>query len=368
MPAAPVAGDRPPGRNLVETLRAAGARTLKLLPRMRHPALVAALFVAGSASPALALEQGTHKDISREACKALGLTNDFCDRVGVEAYNVDRWEWETMAAHAQIAPGQDACQGADSAVGRVAELGADIRNKLFDFRNQDRKAATDGIAKQLGRALHTVQDNCAHHGITNIQHAWYSLSDTCHGTSMTPDTKPEAAECAKRETAAVMDAFRQAMEDAGITHYDMRSATDRWGIVAPLGGVCKYLDSANEWDGRDTAWNNDVVVPLLRAKFSDALRGVGNEARACANGPIAASVFGDLDTSGGMSSCWYVKAGCAVFRDSPFDADMGGEDLDPDENIGEEEQGGCNAGGAGGLGLAFGAMAGMLVLRRRRTK
>src|SRR5262245_46459410 len=54
---------------------------------------------------AFALDQSVHQTISHDACTAAGLPQDFCERVGTEAYNVDSYEWSRPEAHAQIGAG-----------------------------------------------------------------------------------------------------------------------------------------------------------------------------------------------------------------------------------------------------------------------
>src|SRR3569623_1408635 len=72
------------------------------------------------------------------------------------------------------------------------------------------------IASSIGRALHTVQDDCAHHGMPNPQHAWFSLADYCEGTATNPDVQDSAISCARAETAAVMKVAADAIQSTGL--------------------------------------------------------------------------------------------------------------------------------------------------------
>jgi hypothetical protein len=51
----------------------------------------------------------------------------------------------------------------------------------------------------------------------NNQHAWASLTDTCTGSKTSPDLAPEAASCARTESAAVMNAFVTEIRTAGLS-------------------------------------------------------------------------------------------------------------------------------------------------------
>src|SRR5262245_9017202 len=85
-------------------------------------AVVIIVMTVGSTS-AWALDQSAHQAISHDACIAAGLPQDFCERVGTEAYNVDSYEWSKPEAHAQIADGDIACTWANAALDRERQLG-----------------------------------------------------------------------------------------------------------------------------------------------------------------------------------------------------------------------------------------------------
>src|SRR5438874_11683851 len=98
---------------------------------MRTSAVI--FFLAAFPTSAFALDQAVHQSISHDACTAAGLPQDFCERVGTEAYNVDSYEWSHPEAHSQIADTgaiSTACTAANAALERERTLGGDIRTSL----------------------------------------------------------------------------------------------------------------------------------------------------------------------------------------------------------------------------------------------
>jgi hypothetical protein len=79
------------------------------------------------APPAHGLSQGKHRDLSSAACHDESLPSAFCDEVGAAAYNVDHYEWEDLAAHAQPEAGASACQAANAAASRIHTLALEMR-------------------------------------------------------------------------------------------------------------------------------------------------------------------------------------------------------------------------------------------------
>src|SRR5205823_6276616 len=142
-------------------------------------AMRSVMLVLAMTGSAYALKPGAHADLATKSCTAAGLPHDFCARVATEDYDTDSHEWTDLSAHAQIDDGMTACDAADAAAARAWGLGRDLRTLL----QTDAGAA----ATALGRALHTIQDDCAHHGMPNPQHAWFSLEDFCEGTALSPD-------------------------------------------------------------------------------------------------------------------------------------------------------------------------------------
>lgn len=323
-----------------------------------------------ASSSAFALEQAKHRAISRDACSAVGLPEDFCERVGVEAYDVDAYEWNDLSAHAQVDVelGQTACEAANLAADRVHGLAQDLRDGLFARARGEAWADGSFLATQLGRALHTVQDDCAHEGLINPHHAWLSLSDSCSGTSVSPDVQPEALACARRESAAVLAAFRATVDEAGIDPGSLDDDTARgWTHWPARGDVCAFLAGANDWDGNDTRWNAAVVVPALRAQFTAGVGGWAATGDVCGGDPDALApraIAAAVDTSRGQSRCLKIKLYCLGKADA---ADEAPPWVDPADEaaaaVPAPTSGGCaTAGGdasAVGLvliGLALGAM------------
>lgn len=286
---------------------------------MTRPALllVAVPFALLALAPltASALEQPKHRALSRDACAAAGLPWDFCERVGTEAYNVDSYEWNDLSAHAQIdvGKGQTQCDGANAAAGRVRTIGGDLRNGIRAFAAGEKWATGTWLATQLGRALHTIQDNCAHRGVSNPHHAWLSLSDSCKGTKSSPDTRPEAVECAQRETADIVDAFAVAVSDVGVDLEDLDDGvSDGWGHWPTRGEVCEFLASGNGWNGVDDHWDNGVAVPALRDHFAAGVFGASISTDVCNGDPNALAAPADpaINTSQGQTFCFKISAYC----------------------------------------------------------
>ncbi len=331
---------------------------------VRFLPLVVVIATGGSAH---ALKQSAHRSISELACEDAGLPDSFCDRVGVAAYNVDRYEWSTPAAHAQMADGQSACDGANATLARVQSLGADVRVSLAQLAESPSAALAEHVASQLGRALHTVQDNCAHRGLPNAEHAWASMSDTCDSTNLSPDTRPDAFSCARDETEIIMDAFVAAVNDTGASTDDLSNAGTGWTHWPTRGDVCAFLASAGEWDGTDRHWNNAIMSPALRNQLTGAMLASGQPtANICAGGPDSLAPTdpaAPVNVAVGAPSCVSVSLYCVGKGD--------GEDAPPPWDDGADDQqlqpAGCAAGQRGGSGAVLMlAFAALIATRRRR--
>jgi MYXO-CTERM domain-containing protein len=226
-------------------------------------------------STASALAQTQHKSISITACTAAGLPADFCDEVGAAAYNVDLYEWDLLAAHAQPEEGQSQCDAAYAVTSRVQSLAKELRTLLQTPGVTISAESLRSIALAFGRTLHTLQDNCAHSGMPNIEHAWFSLSDACLNTQSSPDLQPEATQCAEQETKVAFEAFVAAYQQASLFPGDFlmyKESTDLApNFWPPRGGVCDFLKGAGSWDGQDRRWNNAVVVPALESQLYTSL-------------------------------------------------------------------------------------------------
>jgi MYXO-CTERM domain-containing protein len=325
------------------------------------------LFTLLASAPAFALNQSEHRSISETACLDHGLDANFCELVGTTAYNVDASEWSDPAAHAQAAEGQSKCAGANAAANRVATLTASIRAQ---FSAPEGVARTNAIAVALGRVLHTVQDNCAHDGQPNSQHAWASLSDSCYDTDISPDVQPEAIDCATQETGAAITEFIDAMAETtatsgGITDVE---ANAHWPA---RGDVCAFLDTANSWDGVDRRWDHPTMVANIGDVFALGISGAPAPGDLCASDPHAIdppSPAPVVDTSGGEDFCFTVKLYCIGKADS---ADAAPPWVPPEAPAPQasNDSGGCSlasppAGSSGATWLL--ASLALLLYRRRR--
>jgi hypothetical protein len=259
--------------------------------------VVPSLFCGGVA---FALKPAVHRSISLTACQEAGLSYDFCRRVGAADYDTDANEWDDLSAHAQIDRDQSACEAADRTATRLASLGSEARDALDSLAGSSSLKDADRLAIALGRALHTLQDDCAHHGMPNPQHAWASLSDFCQGTSESPDIQPGALDCATSETEAVFSTFAELLDARGVSRevFSGLCAIDLDGdgaggfdpcrlyLPAPW-DACAFLGEADEWDGIDRQWDNARVLPALDAAFVSALRSGQSAPELCGGDPLA---------------------------------------------------------------------------------
>jgi hypothetical protein len=296
------------------------------------------------ASPAWALKPSKHRDLAEAACAAQHLPTAFCDRIGQTVFEVDYREWTDLAAHAQREPGQDRCAAADAAADRVTALATDA---ITSAHARDYDAA----AVALGRALHTLQDECAHHGMTNEEHAFLSLEDTCgDDVNASPDTQPAAIECARTRTNDAMAAAALALADvswAGVDTlcrgYDNENTCQLASLPSPF-QACDFLALHKNWDGADSRWNADLVGPALVAAFNAGLRG-SSAPSVCATSSIDPVAPHPLVTNRD-AGCGLTDIVCLGKADAP--------------EVAPETTGGCNAVGAPGLLVA------LLALRRKK--
>jgi uncharacterized protein (TIGR03382 family) len=345
--------------------------------------LALVLTVLTGASTAHALNQSKHFDVTLASCASAGLPDAFCERVATEVYNVDAHEFNDLSAHSQIPDGSTACDAANTSLWRVFWLGGQVRAALANVAAHASVAANDAIAQNLGRALHTVQDNCAHSGMPNPQHAWHSLSDVCRGTVESPDVNPAAFACASNETDAIFSAFVDVVNDQHTRFADLtRITTDNDTHWPAYSDVCDFLGSAGDWNGQDRRWDNAVVRPALTDRLVRALYGADASqfARVCTgadNGVVAAYSDADHDTSGGAQSCIKIHTFCLGKADAAADAEPPPYEPMPAAPVSSaatttngQVTGGCSAGGSGSpdaaAPLAFVLVAAALLFSRRR--
>ena len=334
-----------------------------------------------SASSAHALNQSKHYDVTLASCTHAGLPNAFCQRVAVDVYDVDASEFNDLSAHSQIPVGSSACDAANASLWRVFWFGGQVRTAAAAVGQRASTANADALAQDLGRALHTIQDNCAHSGMPNPQHAWHSLSDTCQGTTESPDVQPAAFGCAANETDAVFSAFVDVLHDSGATFSSLRNVgTDNDKHWPAYTDVCDFLGSADDWSGVDQRWDQSVMRPALTNRFVRGLYGADDSQfpRVCTGAfDGVARTYSDarLDTSGGAQSCLKIHVFCLGKADGaapdseppPYETDptAGSAPATTDAGV----SGGCSAAGPSAPATAvvpLGLLVAALSLRRRR--
>jgi hypothetical protein len=307
-----------------------------------------------ASSPAWALQPAKHRALAEAACADAGLATAFCSRMGKAAFETDYKEWDDLSAHAQRELGEDRCSAADAAVARVDHLAHDA---VASTRAGDLEAG----AIALGRAIHTLQDECAHHGMTNQEHAFYSLEQVCTSEDTSPDVQPEALACAESRTrqafALVAPALANTRWDA--VDWICRDSEDRdTCATASLPGpwtACSFLAEHKEWDGVDSRWNADRVGSALMSAFAAGLAGDLSPRSVCGGDASA------IDPTAPHATVTDRNAGCGL-----IDITCLGK-VDEDSGAAMSESGGCAAGHSGG---AAGALLVSLIaagLLRRRS-
>lgn len=348
----------------------------------RPSACLFALATLSLPATAFGLAQSKHKSLSYQACRSAGLPMDFCDEVGAAAYNVDRHEWDDLAAHAQPEVGQSHCEAALAVTGRVHTLAGELRTLLTAPGATQTRESIEDIAKAFGRTLHTLQDNCAHSGVPNAQHAWLSLSDSCLDTESSPDVQPAAVECATAQTTLAVNAFVSAYEGASLKPSSFKMYKEDNEQIAlfwpPRGGVCDFLKSADTWNGQDYRWNNDIVVPALETQFYTNLvvDPAAPAADLCAGNPdaIVTAAAPAVDVSQKIEWCTSIKLYCAGKADGteaspPWDPEA--PSTPPTTAQGGGESGGCNLhkhSSSNWPSLLLGALGMSIGWRRRRRQ
>jgi hypothetical protein len=344
-------------------------------------ALVAAALLTASAS-AHALNQSKHYDVTLASCTHAGLPRAFCERVAVEVYNVDANEFNDLSAHSQVPAGSTACDAANDSLWRVFWLGGQVRASVIAVGNDGSRRSADAVAQNLGRALHTLQDDCAHSGMPNPQHAWHSLSDVCRGTTESPDVNPAAFACASNETDAVFSAFIDVLHDGGADFASFGNIeTDNDKHWPAYTDVCDFLGSAGDWQGSDGRWDLRVVRPALTDRLVRGMYGADSSQFqfVCTSGSdnvVPQYSYDNRDTSGGAQSCLKIHAFCLGKADGvaadaeapPYETDAT-TTADPTPAPTAGVHGGCSMNGdapassaAAPLGLLIAAF---LLLRRK---
>jgi hypothetical protein len=318
-----------------------------------HPRLLqlplAAAVVAATAGPSWALAPGKHRAILEAACSEAGLPYELCRRAGRADYETDYREWNSLAAHAQRERGQDRCPAADAAQARLDQLGRSIVESAA-------VADYERVADDLGRAIHTLQDECAHHGMTNPEHAFYSMKQTCSSGEHSPDVQPEAIACATSRTREAMwfvaDALaggnRAAMDSVcsiglgGGGEGGDQDTTCATAVLPTPSMGCRFLAEHKNWDGVDSTWNGGIVGSELFDAFVAGLTGVPASTTVCRGDDHAIDpVSPRPDVTDREVGCLLTDIGCLGRADDP------GEDGEPHD---DGDDVGCQGGrGVGGL-------------------
>jgi hypothetical protein len=323
--------------------------------------------ILGAGGTAHALKPAKHRDLAINACVAAHLPTAFCQRIGEAAFNTDAQEWDDLAAHAQREEGQPRCEAADAALARVDGL---AREAIERIRGGD----DGGGADLLGRALHTIQDECAHHGMTNPEHAHYSLEATCSSADVNPDTQPAAVACAAAQTTAALQVIAAELAVApavpvgplgevcptDYTNDSRRTVCDYTVLPGPT-QACAFLATHTAWDGVDTRWEATAVGGQLVAALAAGLAGGPAPAPACGAGPIDPIAPPPVvDVAAADVSCFVASVGCLGKVDGEPGAPAAATSSEPGG-------GGCSTSG-GRSWLPLLAVAGVVARRRRRAR
>jgi hypothetical protein len=285
-------------------------------------------------SSAFAFDPSVHRGITKTACQDQGLPSSFCERVSIETGNVDAYEFDDLAAHAQMWVTRTPCNSASSVVDRLRMLGLRLQADLHTLEQappsgySKREALVGNVASSIGRALHTLQDNMAHQGMTNPEHAWFSLQDLCQGTKSSPDRSYLALEKARALTQTVMQrvaslaaskAVRTLLADhacippetVGDSAPDLNAECAAIYSAGPVDG-CSFLAESEHWDGIDRRWDNDITVPaFVDAFFNETLTNL------CDATDLVRSVAAPVDVSHGIPTCVKMHLGCFGKVDDP---------------------------------------------------
>jgi uncharacterized protein (TIGR03382 family) len=158
-----------------------------------------------------------------------------------------------------------------------------------------------------------------------------------------------------------MDAVFSVLADNGAVKADLANVQDD-----SLHDGCHYLGDADNWDGEDRRWDNNVVRPFLRRMLVNAI--TKDDARfeyVCTNTTESLLVDYDapVDVSDGPDGCAIISIACVGKADEGSEP-MVEDGVPPPPG---DDEGGCSTTHAGSglvmwIGIAFTAFR-----RRRRS-
>ena len=311
---------------------------------------------------ALALKPAEHRVLLEQACAAERLPDAFCRRAGKAVFETDYNEWDDLSAHAQTPRGGDRCSAADASIARAYALGqtavAEAYAQTFE------QAAID-----LGRAIHTLQDECAHHGMTNEEHAFYSLDQTCTGDQVSPDVQPAAIACATARTQRAMHAAALALAAVpwgdGVDQLCQSNDPDRGSqdtcaqaaLPTPV-QACEFLALYKDWTGIDSTWAGDVVGGALESAFASGVAGGAAPGALCNGDP------GAIDPPAPRPTVVVGDQTCTLTNVSCFGKVDDGHAPDP---YGDAPPASAGCAASGGAGWALLALVMLPTCRRSRA-
>jgi len=103
--------------------------------------------------------------------------------------------------------------------------------------------------------------------MSNQQHAWLSDMDICVAPDMNPDTKPEALQCAREESAAIMASFKDALDAAKLDPDSLSTTTAIPKSNPSRSQACGFVASGSS----GTASTAAGTTTKTRAAFRETL-------------------------------------------------------------------------------------------------
>jgi len=108
--------------------------------------------------------------------------------------------------------------------------------------------------------------------------------DICVAPDMNPDTKPEALQCAREESAAIMASFKDALDAASWIPTPLSTTTAIPKSNPSRSQACGFVREWKQWDGVDGRWDNDKTRAAFRETLTTAFTAEKSTKDLCANG------------------------------------------------------------------------------------